>query len=129
VSIDRADVGCDALCVRAAYGLALDGRSGAVPADRYWLDRSTLEPIKREIGRKATAYSFDRATGTVALRAVPAAQQDRSALDFAQLRSIGALACRAEAALGTRLALTWVIDTEGGLHLLGARPSSAPADP
>ena len=46
---------------------------------------------------------------------------DSEEAERGRVREIGALACQAEAALGRRLVLSWALDAEGLLHVLGTR--------
>ena len=108
------------ISIVAAYGCSLRGGAGATPTDRYELDRATLEPTKREIGRKAKAYTFDARTGLLELRDVAAAEQDRSALSFGQLRAVGALAGRIAAAIGAPVRVRWTIGADGALRIIAA---------
>jgi phosphoenolpyruvate synthase/pyruvate phosphate dikinase len=110
----------DAFHVTAAYGVRV-GDAG-IGTDSYWVDRTSLDTIKREIGRKARAYRFDATTGDVGVTAVAAALQDRAALDLDQLRTLGSMARRADAALGTPHVHEWTIDADGAARLVGARP-------
>lgn len=109
------------MVVNACYGLGEGVVSGEVNADHYVIDKSTLEVLQQEVGRKDFKFSLDedagRGTGKVA---VGDEMASRSCLSPDQLEVLCRTGREVERLYGSPQDIEWAY-RDGELYLLQAR--------
>jgi cytochrome P450 len=115
---DRSKVAID-----ASFGLGETVASGTVTPDSYVVDKVVLEVVDTKLGTKEIELVPDLENRCVVEREVEPDRRGQQALSPDEIRSVAALAKRAEAHYGTPQDVEWAVDG-AGVALLQTRPET-----
>lgn len=113
--------------IEASWGLGVSVVGGEVTPDRYWVDKVTLEILKRTISPKAMEYR-QAADGGMVRVPVAAERQDVPCLSDEEVVELARLAKAIEAGYGSPRDIEWAIDARlpfpDNVLLLQCRPET-----
>ncbi len=107
--------------IDAGFGLGEALVQGIVSADLYRVDKRDGRVLERHIAAKAKAIRALPGGGTQTVDLAPEAG-GRPSLSDAQAVALAAMGSRVEAHYGQPQDIEWVIDSQGAIHLVQARP-------
>ena len=110
----------DNMVVDAVYGLGEGLVGGALEADHFTVDRSSLA-VDATIACKPEAYRR-REQGGIHLVTVPAADRERPCLSDQQVATVAHQVARLEDLMGSPQDCEWAFDGNGRLFILQTRP-------
>jgi pyruvate, water dikinase len=112
----------DRMVIEAAWGLGEVVVGGQVTPDHYELDKASLVPVQRSIGRKEFLLARDAATGgTVRAELAGTEQATAEVLTSAELRAVAELGKRVEAHYGAPQDVEFAVEG-GAVFLTQTRP-------
>lgn len=115
------------IVISAAYGLGEGVVSNQVETDTYWFGRGEILP-DRTIRRKTTCIAMSlNGHGGTTTAAVSDRCASRSVLSLRELFKLRKAGVHLEEAFGSPLDIEWAFDSSGLLHILQARPMTAPS--
>jgi rifampicin phosphotransferase len=110
--------------IEAAHGLGEGVVRGGVSADRYWLEKRSLEVVREELGQQREQWRFDPDHRVVRAMPLEAEVGDRPAISRDQLRRLGQLAVAVERSENRAMDIEWAVDPSGEVLLLQSRPET-----
>ncbi len=120
-TVDPNDSRNAVIMISAVWGLAADAVEGAVATDFYEVDKKDFRPRTAEIAVKERRLRLSAADG-VREEPVPQELRQSACLDDPALRRLADYGLKLEAHYGGALDIEWVIDQQGRLYILQARP-------
>jgi pyruvate,water dikinase len=118
---DPGEPGRKEILISATWGLAGDLVGGRAPADLFRLDRQDFKIKESQLARKPDRLN-PGAVGELDRQPVPADLQTSPALSEEEQKFLAELALKIEKKLGHPQDIEWVIDPEGKVWILQARP-------
>jgi pyruvate,water dikinase len=116
------------MAINASLGLGIGVVSGAVTPDEYWVDKVSMEIVKRRSAPKAVQFSPGGTVSGVRLHDVPAGQQREPCLRDEEVLELSNLGKRAELSFGAPQDIEWAIDRAlpfpHNVFLLQSRPET-----
>jgi pyruvate,water dikinase len=110
------------LWITATRGLGLGIASGSTPADLFLVSRSTPHAVvERNIVRKDSEITLRDSGGIVTTR-LPEEDMDKASLSDVYLHTLADWGVRLEQHFRTPQDVEWVLDPEGALWIVQARP-------
>jgi pyruvate,water dikinase len=121
-TLDPEAPGREVLVASVAHGLAKTVVDGSGPVDRVEISRDPPHAVvAQRVARKDRRYEV-AADGAVQQVDVPASERERSAVSDGDLRALAETALRIERHLKCAADIEWVLDEDGQLCILQARP-------
>ncbi|RPJ74062.1 MAG: pyruvate, phosphate dikinase, partial [Desulfobacteraceae bacterium] len=120
-TVDPNDSRNAVIMVSAVWGLAADAVEGAAVTDYYEVDKKSQRLKSAQIAAKEKRLRLNAADG-VREEDVPGELRQTACLDEATLRRLADYGLRLERHYGGALDIEWVIDQNGKLFILQARP-------
>lgn len=125
------------IVVEGSWGLGVSVVGGEVTPDDYWVDKVTLEILRRSVSRKHVKYVPDPGAGGVACVEVPAQDQEIPCLRDEEVIELARLGKALERSYGSALDIEWAIDQRlpfpDNVMMLQCRPetvwSNRPVEP
>ncbi|HVN05257.1 MAG TPA: PEP/pyruvate-binding domain-containing protein [Bryobacteraceae bacterium] len=119
---DPADTKSRNLWITATRGLGLEIASGRVPADLFQVSRARPHTVvERSLVHKAEELVVESGGG-LAYAPLDRGEQDESSLPDEHLRTLAEWGVRIEEHFGPPQDVEWVLDLQGGLWIVQARP-------
>ncbi len=120
-TVDPNDSRNAVIMISAVWGLAADAVEGAVATDFYEVDKKSLRRQTAQIAVKKLRLRLNTADG-LREEEVPAEMRQTACLNDSTLRRLADYGLKLEAHYGGALDIEWVIDQQGRLYILQARP-------
>lgn len=116
------------IAINASWGLGIGVVSGAVTPDEYWVDKVSMEVLKRRPAPKAVQFTPGGTVSGVRLDDVPAGQQLDLCLRDEEVLELSRLGKRVELIFGAPQDIEWAIDRTlpfpHDVFLLQSRPET-----
>ncbi len=120
-TVDPNDSRNAVVLISAVWGLAADAVEGSADSDFFQVDKGTRKITVSEIAKKATRLSLASGDGLVE-EALSEETQGKACLQEGQIHQLVDSALKLEGHYGYALDIEWVIDRDGRLFILQARP-------
>ncbi len=120
-TVDPNDSRHAVIMVSAVWGLAADAVEGAAVTDYYEVDKKSLQLKSAQIAAKERRLRLSAADG-LREEAVPVELRQAACLDDVTLRRLAEFGLKLERHYGGALDIEWVVDQNGKLFILQARP-------
>jgi pyruvate,water dikinase len=120
-TVDPNDSRHAVIMISAVWGLAADAVDGSAATDFYQVDKKTLALEASEIALKERRLKPDAADGVLE-EDLPEDLKRAACLTGEEIRLLADYAVRLENHYGYALDIEWVIDRQGKLYILQARP-------